>query len=145
MRIIQNFFAGFAGAAALNILHQTLAHFDKDAPRVDLIGEEAVRKTLNKTNIPVPERTTLTGLTLAGDLIANTGYYATIGAGNHKNIFMRGAGIGLLAGIGALKLPAPMGLDDAPVNHSTKSKILTVALYTLGGIVTAVTLKAIRK
>jgi hypothetical protein len=37
-----------------------------------------------------------------------------------------------------------MGLNDEPVTRTTKTKILTVALYLLGGLATALTIKAIR-
>ncbi|WP_152270710.1 hypothetical protein [Agriterribacter humi] len=145
MKIAENILGGLAGAAVLNIVHQTIAHFDKDAPRMDIIGEEAVTRAFQNADAKPPMGNTLTGLTLAGDLGANTGYYAMIGGANDKDLLLRGAGYGLLAGIGALSLPSPMGLNDEPVTRTTKTKILTVGLYLLGGLATALTIKAIRR
>ena len=145
MKIAENILGGLAGAAVLNIVHQTIAHFDKDAPRIDIIGEEAVTRAFQNADAKPPMGNTLTGLTLAGDLGANTGYYAMIGGANDKDLLLRGAGYGLLAGIGALSLPSPMGLNDEPVTRTTKTKILTVGLYLLGGLATALTIKAIRR
>lgn len=145
MKIAENILGGLAGAAVLNIVHQTIAHFDKDAPRMDIIGEEAVTRAFQNADAKPPMGNTLTGLTLAGDLGANTGYYAMIGGANDKDLLLRGAEYGLLAGIGALSLPSPMGLNDEPVTRTTKTKILTVGLYLLGGLATALTIKAIRR
>lgn len=144
MKIVENILGGLAGAAVLNIVHQAIAHLGKDAPRMDIIGEEAVTRAFENAEAKPPMGNTLTGLTVAGDLGANTGYYAMIGGANDKDLLLRGAGYGLLAGIGALSLPGPMGLNDEPVTRTTKTKILTVALYLLGGLATALTIKAIR-
>lgn len=142
---IQNLLGGLAGAAALTIAHQLLSRVDKDAPRLDIVGEEAVAKGAAKAGIEPPVGNTLTGLTLAGDIGANSGYYTMIGHGEDKNLLWRGLGYGAMAGIGALSLPAPMGLDDEPVTRTTKTKIMTMGLYVLGGLVTALTLKAFRR
>ena len=145
MKIAENILGGLAGAVVLNIVHQAIAHFDKDAPRIDVIGEEAVTRAFQNADAKPPMGNTLTGLTLAGDLGANTGYYAMIGGANDKDLLLRGAEYGLLAGIGTLSLPSPMGLNDEPVTRTTKTKILTVGLYLLGGLATALTIKAIRR
>lgn len=145
MKVAENILGGLAGSLVLNIVHQAIARTDKDAPRMDLIGKEAVTTAFENTGTEPPEGNTLTGLTVAGSLGANTGYYAMIGRANEKDLLLRGAGYGLLAGIGALSLPAPMGLNGAPVTRTTKTKILTVGLYLLGGLATALTIKAIRR
>jgi hypothetical protein len=38
-----------------------------------------------------------------------------------------------------------MGLSDAPVTRTDKTKLLTVAWYTFGGLVTGAVIKALRK
>ena len=144
-KTMQNLLGGLAGATALTITHQLLSRFDKDAPRLDIVGEEAVAKGIAATGAEPPSGNTLTGLTLAGDIGANSGYYTMIGQGEDQNLLWRGLGYGVMAGIGALSLPAPMGLDDEPVARTTKTKIMTMGLYVLGGLVTALALKALRK
>ncbi|MGN6439572.1 MAG: hypothetical protein ACTHMM_23805 [Agriterribacter sp.] len=144
-KMMQNVLGGLVGATALTITHQLLSRFDKDAPRLDIVGEEAVTKGAVKAGVEPPSGNTLTGLTLAGDIGANSGYYTMIGQGEDQNLVWRGLGYGVMAGIGALSLPAPMGLDDEPVTRTTKTKIMTMGLYVLGGLVTALALKALRK
>ncbi|PWS30494.1 hypothetical protein [Pedobacter paludis] len=145
MKILKALLAGFAGAGALNILHETVRRFDKDAPRVHRIGEEALSKSLHKLNLSAPVGENLYLATLASDLISNGLYFSAIGYGSKKNIYLKGAVAGLTAGFGAISLPSKMGLDDAPVNRTEKTKILTVTWYLIGGLVTAAVLSNMKK
>ncbi|MDN3586033.1 hypothetical protein QWY86_05100 [Pedobacter aquatilis] len=47
--------------------------------------------------------------------------------------------------VGAVNLLEKMGLDDEPVTRTSKTKILTVAYYLSGALVTAMVLKAFNK
>jgi hypothetical protein len=144
MKIINNLIDGLAGAAALNILHQAVKTFDHDAPRVDLVGEEALTTSMESFNLTPPTGNSLFVDALIGGILSNGIYYSMIGFGKKKNLLLRGAAIGLAAGIGALTLTKPLGLNDAPLNRTDKTKLLTVAWYTFGGVVTAFTIKALR-
>lgn len=143
MKIIKSIIGGLSGAIALNILHETVKHFDHDAPRVDLVGEEALNKGLEAAATKPFEGNELYAATLTGDILSNAFYYSLIGAGKKKFLILRGLGYGLAAGVGALKLTKPLGLSDAPVTRTEKTKLLTVAYYTLGGLVTAFPVKAL--
>lgn len=145
MKVLKNLAGGFAGAIALNLLHETVKRFYHNAPRVDLIGEEAMTKLANKADIEAPEGDKLYAATLAADVVSNAIYYSLIGIGKKKNLYVRGATLGLAAGIGALELTKPLGLSDAPVTRTNITKYLTVAWYVFGGLVTAATIKALRK
>jgi hypothetical protein len=59
MRIIKNIEDGIAGAAALNILHETIRQFDHDVPRVEFVGEEALNKMLEKRRLTIAGQCTL--------------------------------------------------------------------------------------
>jgi hypothetical protein len=145
MKLIENILGGLAGAVALNLLHQAVKQFDHEAPRVDLVGEEALSKGMKAIGLDPPTGKALFVATLAGDLMSNACYYSTLGFGNKKHLLVRGAAIGLAAGVGALTLTEPLGLRDAPVTRTDKTKLLTVAWYTFGGIVAGAVIKAIRK
>jgi hypothetical protein len=136
---------GLAGAVALNIVHQAAKQVLPKTPQVDLIGEEVLSKGLLKAGIEPPEGQRLFASTMAADIMSNAAYYALIGMGKKKNLLYYGAAFGLIAGIGALALTKPMGLDDRPVNRSLATKVMTVGWYTIGGLVTAAVIKAIRK
>ncbi|MDF3078717.1 MAG: hypothetical protein K0S09_2606 [Sphingobacteriaceae bacterium] len=145
MEAIKNLTGGFLGALALSLLHETYRKIDSDAPRVALVGEEALSKSLESAGVSPPTGNDLYLATLAGDVFSNTLYYSLIGASGNKRILYRGAAYGLAAGIGAVALPKPMGLNDAPVTRSTKTRILTVAWYLVGGLAAATAIKQLKK
>lgn len=136
---------GLAGAAALNIVHQSVKQFCHAAPRVDLVGEEALSKGLKNLRITPPSGDRLFLATLAGDLLSNTLYYSLTGFARKKQLPVAGATAGLAAGIGALCLTKPMGLSDVPVTRTLATKLMTVGYYTLGGLVAGLAIKALRK
>jgi hypothetical protein len=139
-----NLIGGFAGAVVLNIIHETLRRFYPDAPRIDLIGEQALSKLITGAGGTVPEGKTLYASTLGADLISNAAYFSLIGTGDSRNIVSRGLGLGLAAGVGAMGLTKPLGLDDEPVTKTTSTKLLTCAYYAVGGLVSALVIKKLR-
>ena len=145
MKAINNITAGLAGAIVLNILHESAKRLFADAPRVDLVGEEALSDILKSAGAEPPKGNALYAATLAADVASNALYYSFIGIGKKENLLLRGAGIGFAAGIGALTLTKPLGLNDEPVNRTNTTKALTVAWYLIGGLVTALVMKEIDK
>lgn len=144
MSKFKNLIAGLAGAAALNILHESLKKKGSDMPRVDLLGEEALQKTINYFGGNIDHDKTLYEATLAGDIIGNTIYYSLIGIGNAKYLWPKVAMMGLSAGIGAITLPKPMGLDQEPVAKNDQVKILTFGYYLAGAVVTGLVLNMLK-
>jgi len=137
---------GLAGALALNFTHEVYRQIDKDAPHIQLIGEEALVKLLKTVKLPKPgNQKELYLWTLAGDIISNTLFYSLIGAAKRKHLLKRGLILGLAAGAGAVFMPAKMGLHDSPSSRTTETKVLTVLWYTLGGVVAAGAIKLLRK
>ena len=126
--------SGIAGAAVLNIAHQSLQAVTDDAPRMEILGMRALKGGLEAVGADVPPRRELFPITLAADLLANAGYYSLVGlAGPNKGILTGGA-LGLAAGVGAVALPGPMGLGNEPSNRTPQTTAMTVGLYTLGGL-----------
>ena len=145
MSKIKNLLAGLAGAIALNILHESLKKTSSDMPRVDLLGEEALQKTIQYFGGNLDDKKDLYKATLAGDILGNTLYYSLIGAGNPKYLWPKVAMMGLSAGIGAVSLPEPMGLDPEPVAKNNQVKVLTIGYYVLGAVVTGLALNLLKK
>lgn len=144
MRWIRNIAAGLIGSVALNILHETIRKNVNNVPEVNLLGAEAVNKTLSQYGRPIQDPDDLHKVTLELDLIANAAYYSAIG-GSGKYIWPKAIVMGLSAGIGALKLPEPLGLDPTPVTATTQKQVMTVGYYLFGALVTALALKTILK
>jgi hypothetical protein len=145
MSKVQNLLAGLGGAIALNILHESLKKKDKDMPRIDLLGEEALQKTLQHFGGGIDDDNKLYAATLAGDVISNSLYYSMIGKGDPQYVWARAVAYGVAGGVGAITLPKPMGLDEGPVAHTNKTKALTVGYYLAGALVTAGILAALNK
>ncbi len=145
MKVAQSIQSGLAGAAALTIAHEVIRKTILDAPRMDRLGMTALSKLLRAGGSDVPRQKPLFFATMAGDLLANTLYYSLTGVGEKGNHLLKGAVLGLSAGIGAVVLPKHLDLPSWPSNRTTTTKLLTVGLYFLGGIVAASVLNSIEK
>jgi hypothetical protein len=145
MSKVTNLLAGLGGAIALNIIHESLKKKSKDTPRVDLLGEEALQKTVEYFGGEINDEKTLYKATLAGDILSNAIYYSMVGNGDPKHLWVRAVSYGVAAGVGAITLPEPLGLDPEPVAKTKTSQALTVGYYVAGALVTAGILRAVAK
>jgi hypothetical protein len=143
MKILSAIGGGLAGALALTVLHEISRRIDKDAPRMDLLGMDALAKGLQKTGQPVPEEDKLFNLTLAADLVSNTLYYGLAAAGNKKYMIPKGSLLGLAAGAGAILLPKSIGLNPKHSNKTLKTQLLTTAFYITGGLIASAVAKTL--
>jgi hypothetical protein len=109
---ISSALGGLAGACALTVLNEGAKKIDKDAPRLDLLGMNAVAKIVKGTGIRPASNGQLKPVSLTGDLISNSLYFA-------------------------MALAKPLGLDERAVAASPKTKALTIAWYVVGGIIAA--------
>jgi hypothetical protein len=138
------FISGLAGSLVLTLLHETLRKTVKDAPRMDLMGEQGLAKILSAADMEVPEEPELFKMTMTGDIIGNAGYYALV-ASIPKHSILAGAGLGLAAGVGALQLPDKLGLNKEYSNATRKTQVLTISIYLLGGLVAGVVYNSLQK
>jgi hypothetical protein len=127
---------GLAGATALTLINQGASKIDKQAPRLDLLGMNAVAKVV-KPKLQISDSFPLA---LGGDLISNSLYYSMAMGATKRATLIRGALLGIGAGLGAITIPQRLGINNAPVSTTTKTKVLTVAWYLLGGLVAAATI-----
>lgn len=136
---------GLAGACALTLLNEGVKKIDKDASKLDLLGMNAAAKLIKGSGFRMNSRGQLMPASLAGDLVSNSLYYAMANTGNKKTTLLRGAMLGLGAGIGAVTLAKPLGLDERATNTSPETKAMTIAWYVLGGLVAAAIMNLIDK
>jgi len=132
---------GLAGAAAVTLIHESVRRLVPQAPRMDLLGMNALSKGLNAAGLPQPSEQALFSWALAGDLVTNALYYSMAGIGKEKNIWVKSSLLGLAAGIGAVALPGPLGLQERHSNRSLATQVMTVGLYVAGSVVTAAIMK----
>ncbi len=129
---------GLAGACALTLLNEGVKKIDKDAPRLDLLGMNAAAKLIKGSGLK--KKTGPDGLykaSIAGDLLSNSLYFAMARTPDKDTTLMRGALLGIGAGLGAITLAKPLGLDPYLGEAPFKTKALTVAWYVVGGLVAA--------
>jgi hypothetical protein len=135
--------SGLTGAVALTLIHEGLRRIDPKAPRMDLLGMNALSKLLTSYGKNPPNRDKLFLYTMAGDIVSNALYYSLAGVGR-KHSLLKGALLGAAAGVGGVLLPKPMGLNPAYSSRTTHTKASTIALYLIGGLVTAAAIKLLK-
>jgi hypothetical protein len=144
MKILPSLAAGFAGAVALTALHEVARRLrPQDAPRMDVLGERGLRKILDLADVPQPAEGVAYTATMLGDILSNGLYYTLVGSGKHS--LQRGLLLGAVAGAGGVLLPGPMGLGEAPSNRTPQTQAMTVAWYTVGGLVAGAVAQALRQ
>lgn len=137
MRAITALEGGLAGACALTVVHELVRRAVPAAPRMDLLGMTALAKFLKSVGKNPPREKSLYYITMAGDIVSNSLYYSLAGVGKKKNSILRGTILGFVAGLGAILLPKPMGLNPSYSSRTVQTQVMTVAWYTLGGFVSA--------
>jgi hypothetical protein len=135
MSFLNALVSGLAGAAALNVLHESARQVVPAAPKVHLTGERALKKIARRANLTPPTGNRLYATTLAADVASNALYYSAVGLGKPEHAPRNGGLLGLVAGVGAVLLPGPMGLGNAPTARTAATTAMTIGWYTVGGLV----------
>jgi hypothetical protein len=136
---------GLAGTITVASLHEAFRRITPDAPRMDILDMELIRKGLKSMNKEVPGQDELQRWAVSGELFCDTAYYGLAGLGGKKGVWLRGAVLGLVAGITAVILPKPLGLPEEPSNKTLGTQLMTIGLYLLGGLAAAAVTKLVDK
>ncbi|MBS7563430.1 hypothetical protein KHS38_03350 [Mucilaginibacter sp. Bleaf8] len=144
MKLLNAIAGGFTAACAITALHQYIKRRDENAPRMDLLGMESITKILQKAGVASPQEDKLYYITMAGDIFSNGVYYSLAGVGKNKT-WLKGSALGLAAGLGAVLLPGPMGLNKKHSNRTAETQLLSVLYYFAGGLVSSAVAKLLEK
>ena len=136
---------GLAGACAVTLIHETARRIVPEAPRMDLLGMNAISKGLRSANLKVPDDKKLFNMALLGDIVSNALYYSLAGIGKEKNVWARSTALGLAAGMGAVVLPGEIGLNEKHSNKTTATRLMTIGLYVAGSLVTTAVIKLLER
>lgn len=137
MKISAAVAGGLAGTITVASLHEALRRVTPNAPRMDLLDMELIRKGLKSMNKEVPVEDELQRWAVGGELLCDTAYYSLAGIGGRKGVWLRGTLLGLVAGITAVVLPKSMGLPEEPSGKTAGTRLMTIGLYLMGGLVAA--------
>lgn len=134
---------GIAGTIAVASLHEALRRVSPDAPRMDKLDMDLIRKGLDCIKQESPDEEELQRWAVAGELFADTAFFSIVGMGCKNRVWMRGILLGLFAGITAIILPKPLGLPTEPSNKNRNTQLMTLGLYLTGGTVAAAVTKLV--
>jgi hypothetical protein len=137
--------SGVAGATALTLLHELARRRVAFAPRMDLVGMRALRRLVPSLREPAVDSQQLHRVALAGDLLANSMYYAAVPASTAGGTWTRAAVLGTAAGVGGLLLPRPMGLGAPPHSEHRRNQLMTVSWYLAGALASAAVARAMSR
>jgi hypothetical protein len=130
MKTLASLTSGLISSIALTLMHQALKNNVSDAPRMDKLGMQA----LKKAGVDAGSKENQYYTAMAGDIAGNAGYYSMVGKYPEYSV-LAGAALGAMAGIGAITLPEKMGLKKKYSGATTKTKWLTLGLYVSAGLI----------
>lgn len=145
MSVFRALAGGMVGAATLTLVHQLARALTDDAPRMDVLGMNALMLAARELDLEPPDHDTLYVATLIGDIISNTAYYGLAALGTEGGEVERGVLLGLAAGVGGIVLPPLVGLSSEPSRRTAATAVMTVAWYTLGGAAAGMCMRLLRR
>lgn len=128
---------GLAGTLTVASLHEAFRRISPDAPRMDLLDIALIQKGLSTIHREGPGAATLQRWAVSGELFCDTGWYGLVGITGRQGAWLRGALLGLAAGVTAVVLPKPMGLPEEWSSKTSRTRLMTVGLYLAGGLAAA--------
>lgn len=135
---------GVVGALTVTLLHEGAREQLEHPPRMDVLGKRSLKRLLKLLGRSPAHGKRLHQQALVGELISNTLYYALVALGRPRRPYLRGAVLGLLAGVGAVVLPRYLGLGKRPSSEQPTTAMLTVTWYFLGGLEAAGATRALQ-
>ena len=137
MKVSSALAGGLAGTLTVASMHEALRRVTPNAPRMDLLDMDLIRKGAKSMNKKVPQDNDLQRMAVGGELFGDVAYYSLTAMGGKKRVWLCGALLGLMAGVAAVVLPKSLGLPTEPSNKTLGTKIMTVGLYLMGGLASA--------
>ena len=141
MNVSRSLVSGLGGAVAMTLLHNFMKDRVKDAPRIDELGMQALRKIFGKR---IKTEEGLYRLSLFSDLLSN-GLVYSLTTFARRSPILAGTLTGIGLGLGTTTIPERFGLKKEFAAGSFKTALMAVSYYMAGGLATgalARTLKA---
>lgn len=137
--------SGLIGACTLTLIHESARRVIPNAPRMDILGMRVIAKSFKQFGGGILSADRAHTISLVGDIVSNSLYYSLVGLAKPRNAVLWGTALGLAAGVGAVTLPAQVGLGDAPSSRTNETKAMTVGWYLAGGVVAGLVFQALAK
>jgi len=137
--------SGLLGALAVTAANQVGKWVMPGAPRLDVLGMRLASLAMQKAHVKPLRGLPLYMVSLLGELVSNSLFYALVGLGPARTAWLRGSLLGLSAGMGAIALPEPLGIGKSPTANTKQTKVATVGWCILGGLIAALTYKRLQR
>ncbi|TDH21668.1 hypothetical protein EXU57_19400 [Segetibacter sp. 3557_3] len=150
---------GIAGATTLGLLEKALQNIDGKKPKMKLLNKPGIIKKLRKSSKKKGSHKML--IEVSKELLSAATYYGFIKLGKKKNALLTGALLGAATGAGVAFLESKSKrhkddysgglnneLDGKPSSdfwNANRDAILTIGLYTAGGLLAGVAMKKVQK
>ena len=143
MKLANAIEGGLTGATTLTLLQEALHKMDPKAPSTKLLNKPGIIKRLKKQSKKKGKSSNKLYINLAGELLSNAAFFGLTALGKKKNAVLRGGLLGAAAGLGA----AFLNNDDENISHhdDIKKKLMTISLYTAGGLLAGTAIKKLNK
>ena len=135
MDTLKSLASGIAGSLVLTGIHESIKRVIPNAPRMDHIGMQVLKKIKQSTGVGDTDEETLYKESMIGDLAFNSAFYSMVGVG--KNAWLRGLALGASAGIAAVFLPKWMDIDESGSSRTNATAAMTIGLYSVAGLAAA--------
>ena len=142
MKLANAIEGGITGATTLGLIQEALHKIDPKAPRAKLLNSPGIIKRIKKQTKKKGGVPGKLYINLAGELLSNAAYFGLTALGKKKNAVLRGGILGAAAGLGSVFLNEDKSEDK---QTDIKNKILTITLYTAGGMLAGAAIKKMNK
>lgn len=142
MKLANAIEGGITGATTLGLLQEALHKIDPKAPRAKLLNSPGIIKRIRKQSKKKGGVSNKLYINLAGELLSNAAYFGLSALGKKKNAVLRGGILGAAAGLASAFLN---DTKDEPDQNDLRNKILTITLYTAGGMLAGAAIKKMNK
>ena len=128
---------GITGASTLTLLQEAISKIDPKSPPAGLLRKPGILKKIKKQTDKGKTPTKLY-IQLGGELLSGAASYGLSAIGKKKNAVLRGALLGLGAGLATVWLSSSTDEDS---DDNWRERVLTIALYTSAGLVAGYAVK----
>ena len=135
MSLINRSIAGLAGSLALTGVHQLFKKYYSGSPNLDQVGEEAIKLSLEKVDVPTTDEEQVYAAAMGGNILSNALLFSTLATStNTSQIISKTLGTGLLGAAGTIGL-ADQILGNNKATNTDQKKWMTAGYYLIGAVV----------
>jgi hypothetical protein len=148
MKIANVLESGIAGAATLTLLRETLDHMDPKVSGTSFFQKKGVIRELKKSMHKKGIGGVKIYIKLAAELLGLAGVLGLSSLGKKKNALLRGVLLGGITGVVAVLVNDNADKEKDPSltdQEIWRKRIVTVALYMLGGLIAGGAVNMIKK